>query len=492
MAIPTQGPDELYVCPICVDGEWRASLGRTQILHNPGTGAPLTMAPNCTSEEVQAAIASAHAAFDSWRQVPVPQRAQVLFRFREQLQAHFEELAALITQENGKTFEESRGSLRRGMEAVELACAIPTLLMGDSLENVAPGIDCRTIRQHLGVCAGIPPFNFPAMIPLWMFPLAVACGNTFVLKPSDKTPRTSIRLVELLYAAGLPGGVVNVVHGAKEVADILLNDPRVKAISFVGSAAVAKYVYETAAAAGKRVQALGGAKNHLVAMPGADRKVAVEAILSSAFGCAGQRCMAATVVVAVGEAAASLVEELVEASDAIRVGAGDHPQTEMGPVISVTAKQRICEYIEIGMREGATLARDGRTVTPHDRSNGFYIGPTIFDHVRPGMRIAQEEIFGPVLCIVRARDLREALEIVNRSDYGNGASIFTASGAEAREFASQVQAGMVGINVGVPAPPAFFPFAGWKGSFYGDLHAVGKDAIHFYTETKVVTSRWPH
>jgi malonate-semialdehyde dehydrogenase (acetylating)/methylmalonate-semialdehyde dehydrogenase len=380
--------------------------------------------------------------------------------------------------------------VRRGIEAVEFACGFPSLLQGETLENIAGGIDTYTLRQPLGVCAGIPPFNFPAMVPLWMFPLALACGNTFVLKPSDKVPRTGTRLVELLYEAGLPAGVVTVVHGAKEAVDVLLRDPRVKAVSFVGSSPVAKYVYETACANGKRVQALGGAKNHAVVLPDCDLPTTVKALLGAAFGTAGERCLATSVVVAVGEVADPLVRALKEAADQMKVGAGTDKATDMGPVISRAHRQRILDYIALGEKEGAQLIRDGRQVDPHDGSGGYYVGPTLFDRVNPQMRIAQEEIFGPVLSIVRAATLAKALDIVNQSVFGNATAVYTRSGAAAREFTSRVQAGMVGINVGVPAPPAFLPFAGWKGSFYGDLHAHGKDAIRFYTETKVVTSRW--
>lgn len=487
-AIKVSSP--VYTCPICIGGEWKSSRGRTETLLNPATAEPLTQIPYCTGEEVLDAIQTAQVAFASWRQVPPPQRARVLFRYRQLLEEHLEELAALVTLEHGKTLEESRGSVLRGIEAVEFACSIPTLMMGESLENVGTGVDSVSIRQPLGVCVGIPPFNFPAMVPLWMFPLALACGNTFVLKPSDKVPRTGVRLAELLYEAGLPGGVFNVVHGAKEVVDVLLGDPRVKAVSFVGSSAVAKYIYQTAATNGKRVQALGGAKNHLVVMPDSDMKAAVKAIMGAAFGCAGERCLATSVVVAVGEAGTVLVKELVAAADRIKLGSGTHSDTAMGPLITSQHRARVLQYIELGEGEGAVLARDGRTDKPHDGSGGYYVGPTIFDRVRPEMRIAREEIFGPVLAVIPAKDLEEAIAIVNSSPYGNATAIFTRSGRTGREFASRIEAGMVGINVGVPAPMAFFPFAGWKGSFYGDLHAHGKDAIEFYTEKKVVSSRW--
>lgn len=481
----------IYICPICIGGEWKHSLGRTETLFNPATAEPITSVPHCSADEVRAAVAAADAAFDSWRQVPVTDRAQYMFRYREKLVANAADLAALITLEHGKTLDESRGSLGRGIEAVEFACSVPTLMKGETISDISSGIDSVALRQPIGVCLGIPPFNFPAMVPLWMFPIAIACGNTFVMKPSERVPRTVVRLVELLHETGLPAGVCNVVHGGKEVVDALLTDPRVKAVSFVGSTPVAKVIYEKSGAGGKRVQAMGGAKNHLVVMPGCDMKSATKAILGAAFGCTGQRCLATSVVVAVGEAGDPLVHELAAAADRISVGAGENPRSQMGPVISAEARERIASYIETGKGEGASLVRDGRGVKPHDASAGYYIGPTIFDHVRPDMRIAKEEIFGPVLSIVRAKNLEEAVEIINRSAYGNATAVFTGSGAEAREFSSRVQVGMVGVNVGVPAPAAFLPFAGWKGSFFGDLHALGKDAVQFYTETKVVTSRWP-
>jgi malonate-semialdehyde dehydrogenase (acetylating)/methylmalonate-semialdehyde dehydrogenase len=491
MATTVSTAGKIYTCPILIGGEWKNSSGRTETLLNPATGEPITVVPHCTAEEVHAAVESAHIAFDIWRQVSVTDRAQCMFRFREKLVAHFEDLAALITLEHGKTLDESRGSLGRGVEAVEFACSVPTLMKGETITDISSGIDSVAMRQPIGVCVGIPPFNFPAMVPLWMFPIAIACGNTFVMKPSERVPRTVVRMVELLYEAGLPAGVCNVVHGGKEVVDALLAEPRVKAVSFVGSTPVAKAIYEKSAANGKRVQAMGGAKNHLVVMPGCDLKAATKAVLGAAFGCTGQRCLATSVVVAVGEAGDPLVRALAEEADRISVGAGNNPKTQMGPVISDAARQRIASYIETGKGEGAAIVRDGRDVQPHDSTPGYYVGPTIFDHVRPEMRIAKEEIFGPVLAIIRAKNLDEAIGIINRSAYGNATSVFTGSGAEAREYAARVQVGMVGINVGVPAPAAYLPFAGWKGSFFGDLHALGKDAVQFYTETKVVTSRWP-
>jgi len=491
MATPATTETKIYDCPICIGGEWRRSAGRRETLLNPATAEPVTSVPYCTPEEVQAAVDAAQAAFGTWRQVPVVERVQVFFRYRELLLRHSEEIARLTTLEHGKTLDESRASLGRGIEAVEFATSVPTLLMGDTVGDISRGVDTVTVRQPLGVCVGIPPFNFPAMVPMWMYPLAIACGNTFVMKPSERVPRTVVRLIELLYEAGLPKGVCNVVHGTKDVVDALLDDSRVKAVSFVGSSPVARSIYETAGRQGKRVQAMGGAKNHLVIMPGCDLSAAVKAIIGAAYGCTGQRCLATSVVVAVGSVADPLIEELKKAAGQIPVGAGDNPQTGMGPVVNAAAKQRIEKFIQVGEQEGARLVADGRSVHAHDGTQGYYVGPTIFDHVRPEMRIAREEIFGPVLAVIRAKDLDDAVGVVNGSEFGNATSIFTGSGAEGREFAARAQTGMVGINVGVPAPSAFFPFAGWKGSFFGDLHALGRDAVRFYTETKVVTSRWP-
>ena len=486
----TAAQTKLYTCPVYVGGEWKPSEGKVTTLANPATGDLITQVPACTSGEVESAIQSAQSAFPAWRDTPAPQRSRILFRYRELLEQHLDELASLVTLENGKTLAEAHGSVRRGIEAVEFACGIPTLMMGESLEGIGGGIDSVSLRQPLGVCAGIPPFNFPAMIPLWMFPLALACGNTFVLKPSDKVPRTGVRLVELCEKAGLPAGALNLVHGAKDVVEVLLADARVQAVSFVGSTDVAKSIYRNAAAGGKRVQALGGAKNHAVVMPDCDLDQTVKAILASAFGCAGARCLATSVVVAVGDIADPLVSALIEQANSIKVGPGDNSETEMGPVVSGAHRERILRYIQLGQEEKAELARDGRAVNPPDGTAGFFLGPTIFDHVQPEMRIAREEIFGPVLSVIRCKDLDEALAVVNRSEYGNATSIFTRSGGAGREFASRVQVGMVGINVGVPAPSPFFPFTGWKDSFFGDLHAHGKDAIRFYTEVKVITSRW--
>jgi malonate-semialdehyde dehydrogenase (acetylating) / methylmalonate-semialdehyde dehydrogenase len=481
---------ELKSCPLYIDGKPVISRSPKDIQYNPATGEPVAEIPRCTPEEIAAAVAAAHRAFDSWSKTPVLQRCRILFKYRELLEAHADELVALMTEENGKTLDEARGSYQRGIECIEFACGAPTLMMGDTVDRVGSGVDAWSTRHPIGVCIGITPFNFPFMVPLWMFPMAIACGNTFVLKPSDKVPRTSVRLVELAYEAGLPAGVLNLVHGAKDTVDQLLTDPRVRAVSFVGSSAVARYIYQTGANNGKRVQALGGAKNHSVVLPDHDMKSTVSAIMGSSFGCAGERCLATSVVVAVGEAADPLVRELVNAADRLTIGSGTEKATCMGPVISPEAKKRILSYIELGEKEGATLARDGRKDSA-TTGGGFFVGPTILDNVKPKSSVAKDEIFGPVLSVIRVKTLKEALNVIAESEYGNAASIFTRSGSAAREFSHNVTAGMVGVNVGVPAPVAFFPFSGWKNSFFGDLHALGKDAVHFYTETKVVTCRWP-
>jgi malonate-semialdehyde dehydrogenase (acetylating)/methylmalonate-semialdehyde dehydrogenase len=400
-----------------------------------------------------------------------------------------QDVAATLTRENGKTASDALAEVRRAIQMVEVACGMPSLMMGYSLENVSKGIDCQTIRQPLGVCAGISPFNFPAMVPMWMYPFAIACGNSFILKPSEKVPLTPTRTAELLHDAGVPPGVFNIVHGDKVSVDALLRHPLVRAISFVGSSPVAKYVYQTAAAEGKRVQALGGAKNHLVVTPGADIDKSVEAIMSSAFGAAGERCLAGSVLVLVGEVAEPLLNVLLEKTKKLRIGDGLDSNTEMGPLVTKDHRQRVVGYIDKGVAEGAKPLVDGRKAMD-EHKDGYFVGPTIFDNVKPEMTIAREEIFGPVLSVIRVKDLDEAISLVNSSKFGNTTSIFTADGKSAREYAQRIEVGMVGVNVGVAAPMAFFPFSGWKNSFFGDLHAHGRDAIAFYTEQKVVMSRW--
>jgi malonate-semialdehyde dehydrogenase (acetylating)/methylmalonate-semialdehyde dehydrogenase len=456
-------------------------------VYDPATGETIALLPYSTPEEIDEAIRAAQTAFPAWADTPVPDRAQVMFRFKQILEDRFEELALLVTQENGKTLPEARGEVRRAIEVVELACGAPTHMMGTNLDQIAAGIDEELVRFPVGVVAGITPFNFPNMVPLWMIPLAIVCGNTFVLKPSQRTPLSGVRIAELLQASGLPDGVFNVVHGAREAVDALLMHPDVDAVSFVGSAGVARYIYATGAANGKRVQALGGAKNHLLVMDDADLERTVTAMISSAFGNAGQRCLAGSVAVGVGSLGDALVTELVVQAERLRVGPGTEPDTDMGPVIREERRKELIGYIEQGEDLGARLAADGRGVGPSD---GFFLGPTIFDGVTPDMALWRDELFGPVLSVVRAADIDEALGILNASSYGNAASIFTTSGGHAREFKRRAEAGMLGVNVGVAAPMAFFPFTGWKSSFFGDLHATGQDGVRFYTRPKVVTSRW--
>ena len=476
--------------PFYVEGKWELPTGRQmQPVTNPATGQVIAHLPYATAGDIDRVVRAAHEAFLTWRQVPVVERVQVLYRYKALLDKHADEIAAILTTENGKTTEDARMEVRRGIQMVEVSCGMPSLMMGDSLNDVARGIDCRTIRQPIGVCVGITPFNFPAMVPTWMFPFAIAAGNSFILKPSEKVPLTPTRMIELLHDAGLPAGVLQLVHGGKECVDALLTHPLVRAASFVGSTPVAKHVYQTAAMHGKRVQALGGAKNHLVVMPDADLPKTIEAILGSAFGAAGERCLAGSVLVAVGDVAEPLLKLLVEKTKAFRVGDGSKQGIDMGPLVTSDHKQKVIGYIEKGVSEGATAICDGREGT-HKEVGGFFLGPTIFDHVTPEMTIAREEIFGPVLSVIRRPDLDSAIELVNSSAFGNATAIFTNDGKAAREYQARVEVGMVGVNIGVAAPMAFFPFAGWKGSFFGDLHAHGKDAVYFYTEQKVLMTRW--
>lgn len=472
-----------------IGGQWvEAEAAGTEPVYNPATGEVIAHVPLSSAADVDRAVRAAAAAFDAWRETPVFQRARLMFRFKQVLEEHADELAALITREHGKTLAEARAELERGIEVVEFAAGIPTLIMGKTLELVGTGVDAEMYRQPLGVCVGICPYNFPAMIPMWMFPLAIACGNTFVLKPSERTPLTATRLAELLAEAGVPDGVFNVVHGARETVDALLAHEEVRAVSFVGSQPVAAYIYRTAAAYGKRVQALAGAKNHMIVLPDADLDYTTEAIVASSFGSAGQRCMAGSVLVAQKDVADKILERLVDRSNRLKIGPGDQPGVEMGPLIREQHRERVKSYIQIGEEEGARLIFDGRKTPVPER--GFFLGPTIFDGANPDMRIAREEIFGPVLTTVRVKDVEEGIALINRSAYGNGAVIFTRSGAAARAFRRHAKAGMLGINIGVPAPVAVFPFTGWRNSFYGDLHANGEDAINFYTDRKVVTTRW--
>ncbi len=420
--------------------------------------------------------------------MPVVDRVQVLYRYKTLLEKHTDEVARVLSTENGKTFDDAKIEVRRGIQMVEVACGMPSLMMGDSLENVSRGIDSISIRQPIGVCVGITPFNFPAMVPMWMFPFAIACGNSFILKPSEKVPMTPARTAELLHEAGLPEGVYNVLHGDKIAVDALIANPLVRAVSFVGSSPIAKYVYEESAKHDKRVQALGGAKNHLVVMPDANLEKSVEAIMSSAFGAAGERCLAGSVLVPVGDVAEPLLDLLVSKAKALHLGDGMKEGIEMGPLVTGDHRNNVASYIEKGVAEGAKPLCDGREAAKGN--DGYFLGATIFDNVTPQMTIAKEEIFGPVLSVIRVKTLDDAIDLVNSSRFGNTSSIFTGDGKSAREYASRIECGMVGVNIGVAAPMAFFPFSGWKNSFFGDLHAHGKDAVGFYTEQKVVMTRW--
>ncbi len=487
--IATTTESKVQTVSCYINGTWEQPVSSgTGTIINPATGELLAEVPYAGADTVDRAVRTAHEAFLKWRDIPVVDRVQVLYRFKAILEPHAAEVASILTRENGKTSDDAKAEVRRMIQMVEVACGMPSLMMGDSLNDIAVGIDSKTIRQPIGVCAGITPFNFPAMVPMWMYPFAIACGNTFVLKPSEKVPLTPTRVVELLHDAGLPPGVLNLVHGAKESVDALLTHPLVKAISFVGSTPVAKYIYATAAAQGKRVQALGGAKNHLIVMPDADMPKTVEAIIGSAFGAAGERCLAGSVLVPVGDAAGPLLDLLVKRTKSLAVGDGSQQGTEMGPLVTSDHCKRVEGYVEKGVAEGATPLVDGRELKRS--TGGFFLGPTIFDHVTPEMTIAREEIFGPVLSVIRVNTLDDAINLVNACPFGNATAIFTSSGKSAREYSSRCEVGMVGVNVGVAAPMAFFPFAGWKNSFFGDLHAHGKDAVSFYTEQKVIMSRW--
>jgi malonate-semialdehyde dehydrogenase (acetylating)/methylmalonate-semialdehyde dehydrogenase len=468
------------------------ATGATPV-YNPSRGEVIAEAPAGGTAEVGQAVEAAKKALPGWAETPVVERARIMFRYKALLEEQFESLARLVTREHGKTLEEARGDVRRGIEVVELSCSIPSLIMGQALGNVARGVDGQVLLEPVGVCAGITPFNFPAMVPMWMFPLAIACGNTFVLKPSPKVPLTAIRLAEIALEAGLPPGVFNVVHGGREAVDALLVHPDVAAISFVGSTAVARYIYEKGTANGKRVQAAGGAKNFMIVMPDADLDAATGAIMGAAFGCAGQRCMAGSVAAPVGRVAEPLLERLSKAATDLRVGPTDEDESAgMGPLIDPAARERVLRSLEVGGREGAKLVKDGRGVLLTQQTEGFFVGPSIFDGVRQGMHVAREEIFGPVLSVMRSESLSEATALANQSPYGNGAVIFTQNGGAARQFARDIRCGMVGVNVAVPAPMALFPFAGWGQSFFGDLHVQGSEGVRFYTRSKVVLSRWQY
>ena len=459
-------------------------------VHNPATGAVIRRVGFASSDDVDRAVAAASAAFPSWRATTPLNRARVIERFRQLLVENREVLARVISEEHGKTVADAVGSVQRGLEVAEFAAGAPHLLQGDLSEAVGADVDCHSILQPLGVCVGVTPFNFPAMVPLWMFPVSIVCGNTFVLKPSEKVPSAAVRMAELLAEAGLPDGVFNVVHGDGETVDALIAHRETRAVSFVGSTPVARRIYATAAAHGKRVQALGGAKNHAVVLPDADLDAAADALTGAAFGSAGQRCMAVSAVVAVGPNGDRVVEKLRERAAALKVGPGDGAEVDMGPVITAGQRDRLRAYIDAGEAEGARLALDGRGLDVRGHRGGFFVGPTIFDHVRPDMTIYRDEMFGPVLVVLRAESLEDAIAIVNDNPYGNGTALFTRSGGAARRFENAVEVGMVGINVPIPVPMAFFSFGGWKSSLFGDLAVHGREGIYFYTRRKVVTSRW--
>ncbi|MCZ0927276.1 CoA-acylating methylmalonate-semialdehyde dehydrogenase [Halomonas janggokensis] len=478
-----------------LNGQFSAGQSqRTSPVYNPATGEQSAQVALASADDARNAVRIADEAFVSWSKTSPLKRARILFKFKALVEEHTDELARLISSEHGKVFSDAKGEVTRGLEVVEFACGIPHLQKGEHSMNVGSGVDSYSMMQPLGVCAGISPFNFPAMVPMWMFPIALACGNTFVMKPSEKDPSTPLRLAELLKEAGLPDGVFNVVNGDKEAVDVLLTDERVQAVSFVGSTPIAEYIYATASAHGKRVQALGGAKNHMVIMPDADIDQAVGALMGAAYGSAGERCMAISVAVPVGEETAKrLREKLVAELEKLTVGPGlvDGPDNDMGPLITREHRDKVAGYIQTGVDEGAELVVDGRQTTIEGAGDGYFMGGTLFDHVTPDMRIHSEEIFGPVLAIARVESFDEAVSMVNAHEYGNGTAIFTRDGDAARQYCEQIQVGMVGVNVPIPVPMAFHSFGGWKRSLFGPLHMHGPDGVRFYTRMKTITQRWP-
>ena len=487
-------PLDLHVKDIhhWVDGrEVAGTSGRYGDVYNPALGSVAGRVSFASTAEVGKAVASAQAAFAGWAATPPLRRARVMFKFKDLIEQNLDALARLISSEHGKVVSDARGEVTRGLEVVEFACGIPHLLKGEYSEQVGTGVDSFSVRQPLGVCAGITPFNFPAMVPMWMFPVALACGNSFVLKPSERDPSASLFVAKLLKEAGLPDGVFNVVHGDKEAVDALLNDPRIAAISFVGSTPIAEYIYRTGTATGKRVQALGGAKNHLVVMPDADLEQAVDALIGAAYGSAGERCMAISVAVAVGKVADPLIEKLAERARSLKINAGTDEAAEMGPLVTRQHLDKVTGYVAKGVQEGAKLVVDGRGLKVPGHENGFFLGGCLFDGVRPEMTIYKEEIFGPVLAVVRVPDFDSAVDLINQHEYGNGVSIFTRDGDAAREFSLRAQIGMVGVNVPIPVPMAFHSFGGWKRSLFGDHYVHGPEGVRFYTHLKTVTTRWP-
>ena len=475
-----------------VEGKiFKGASKRTGKVFNPATGEQSAEVSLATADDINKAVSIAKKAFISWSQKTPLFRARVLFKFKELIEKNSDELTKIIVSEHGKVYEDAKGSLTRGLEVVEFACGIPQLLKGEFTENVGTNIDSWSVRQPLGVCAGITPFNFPAMVPMWMFPIAIACGNTFLLKPSEKDPSCSMRLAELFLEAGLPPGVFNVMNGDKEAVDAIINNKDISAVSFVGSTPVAKYIYENCAKNEKRVQALGGAKNHCVVMPDCDLDQAVNGLMGAAYGSAGERCMAQSVAVAVGKIADPLVKNLAKKVQSLKVGPGLDKKSEMGPLVTKEHLDKVKGYVDIGVNEGAKLVVDGRSLKLQGYEKGFYMGGCLFDNVKKNMRIYKEEIFGPVLSVVRAKDYGEALQLVNDHEFGNGVSIFTRDGDTGRSFASNAKIGMVGINIPIPVPVAFHSFGGWKRSLFGDQHMHGPEGVRFYTKLKTITSRWP-
>jgi malonate-semialdehyde dehydrogenase (acetylating) / methylmalonate-semialdehyde dehydrogenase len=484
-------PTDVQTLDNFIGGRWvKAQATEFFDVHNPAVGDVIGRTPLSTSGDVDAAVQAAAKAFPAWRDTPVNARAQVLYKTKALMEANFEEMARIVTTEHGKTLDEARGSVRRGIECIEVACGAPSLMQGAALEDISAGIDCHFVRQPLGVCAAIAPFNFPAMVPMWFLPFAIVTGNTFVLKPSEQVPLSQRRMMDFLKQADLPPGVVNLVNGGREVVDAICDHPGIRAISFVGSTPVAKHVYQRGTHAGKRVQALGGAKNFVVVMPDADLERSIGIISESFYGCAGERCLAGSMLVPIGEAHRETRDRMVEAAKALKVGDGTQPGVTMGPVISAKHRERVVGYIEKGLSDGAKLLVDGRQTRVPDRPNGYFVGPTVFDEVSPAMAIGHEEIFGPVASICPVKTLDEAIALMKAHPNANATSIFTSSGKSAREFAKHATASMVGVNIGVAAPMAYFPFGGAKDSFFGDLKAHGRDAFEFYTDKKVTISRW--
>jgi len=484
-------PETHEILPHYIGGRWTPSTATEFVpVHNPARGVVIARTPMAPKTEVDAAVKAATAAFPGWSETPPVARSQSMFKFKQLLEDHFEEIARIVTTEHGKTLDEARGSLRRGIECVEVACGAPSMLMGYGLENVGRNIDCSVMRQPIGVCAAISPFNFPAMVPLWFLPFAIVSGNTFILKPSEQVPLSQARMFELLEKCDIPPGVVNLVHGGKDVVEAICDHPGIRAVSFVGSTPIARLVYQRATQAGKRVQALGGAKNFIVVMPDADFEKSMPVITESFYGCAGERCLAGSVLLPVGDAHTTTRDMLIDAAKALKVGDGLEPGVTMGPVISAKHRERVLGFVEQGVKEGARLALDGRPLKVEDRPDGFFLGPTVFDDVSPNMVIGSEEIFGPVAGLHRVKTLDDAIKVMEAHPNANATSIFTTSGKAAREFAHKATASMVGVNIGVAAPMSYFPFGGARDSFFGDLKVHGRDAFQFYTDGKVTISRW--